>query len=76
VERKPTDARVAVFAPVTIRTITLEQAADGQDEVHVHAGGQGVWQARMIATLGRDVAPERGGRRRERDPARLGQRPA
>lgn len=46
------DDRVAVFAPVTILTITLEQAADGQDEVHVHAGGQGVWQARMIATLG------------------------
>lgn len=49
---KQADARVAVFAPVTILTITLEQAADGHDEVHVHPGGQGVWQARMIATLG------------------------
>ncbi|MGX7827985.1 1-phosphofructokinase family hexose kinase [Actinokineospora sp. 24-640] len=25
---------------------------DGQPDVHVHAGGQGVWQARMVAALG------------------------
>jgi len=49
------DVRVAVFAPVTILTITLEQAADGQDEVHVHPGGQGVWQARMVTTLGAEA---------------------
>jgi 1-phosphofructokinase len=33
-------------------TITLEQAADGGDELHVHPGGQGVWVARMVTTLG------------------------
>ena len=42
----------AVFAPVTLLTVTLEQAPDGTEEVHVHAGGQGVWQARMATLLG------------------------
>ncbi len=46
---------IAVFAPVTLLTITLERAADGHEEVHVHPGGQGVWQARMARTLGADV---------------------
>jgi 1-phosphofructokinase len=43
---------VCVFAPATLLTITLEQAADGGDELHVHPGGQGVWVARMVTTLG------------------------
>ena len=46
---------IAVFAPVTILTITLERASDGNEEVHVHPGGQGVWQARMARTLGAPV---------------------
>ena len=46
---------IAVFAPVTLLTITLERAADGHEEVHVHPGGQGVWQARMARTLGEAV---------------------
>ena len=46
---------IAVFAPVTILTITLERASDGHEEVHVHPGGQGVWQARMARTLGAPV---------------------
>ncbi|WP_246594886.1 1-phosphofructokinase family hexose kinase [Actinoplanes auranticolor] len=45
------DARVMVFAPVPLLTVTLEQQADVV-ELHVHPGGQGVWQARMIAALG------------------------
>jgi 1-phosphofructokinase len=44
-------AGIAVFAPVTILTITLERAGE-HEEVHVHPGGQGVWQARMAGTLG------------------------
>jgi 1-phosphofructokinase len=44
------DAAVAVFAPVTILTVTLERP--DADEVHLHPGGQGVWQARMVTTLG------------------------
>jgi 1-phosphofructokinase len=42
---------VAVFAPVTLLTITVERDAGGEEELHVHAGGQGVWQARMATTL-------------------------
>jgi 1-phosphofructokinase len=43
---------VAVFAPVTVLTVTLESTPDGEDEVHIHPGGQGVWQARMARLLG------------------------
>jgi 1-phosphofructokinase len=31
-------------------TVTIEQRGDG-DDIHVHAGGQGFWVARMLATL-------------------------
>jgi 1-phosphofructokinase len=40
-----------VFAPAPLLTVTLERRADA-DELHVHPGGQGVWQARMLASLG------------------------
>ncbi|GAA2372548.1 PfkB family carbohydrate kinase [Dactylosporangium salmoneum] len=40
-----------VFAPAPVLTVTVEKVA-GRDELHVHAGGQGVWQARMAASLG------------------------
>lgn len=43
-----------VFAPSPQLTVTVEQV-DGEPDVHVHAGGQGVWQARMIAALGTPV---------------------
>jgi 1-phosphofructokinase len=42
---------VMVFAPVPQLTVTIEQEADAV-ELHVHPGGQGVWQARMITSLG------------------------
>ncbi len=48
-------ADVVVFAPSPLLTVTLEDEA-GSADIHVHAGGQGVWQARMLRTLGRDVA--------------------
>lgn len=51
----PTPPRVAVFAPAPILTVTLEDHDDDAADVHVHAGGQGVWQARMLRTLGCDV---------------------
>lgn len=47
-------AAVVVFAPSPIVTVTVEDRA-GSSELHVHAGGQGVWQARMLATLGTPV---------------------
>ncbi|MEJ3654851.1 PfkB family carbohydrate kinase [Actinomycetes bacterium KLBMP 9759] len=42
---------VVVVAPSPILTVTIEDRA-GEPDIHVHAGGQGVWQARMISTLG------------------------
>lgn len=46
---------VMIFAPSPLLTITLEDDAGGGD-LHVHAGGQGVWQARMLRTLGNSVS--------------------
>jgi 1-phosphofructokinase len=44
---------VAVFGPSPIMTITLEARPSGDsDDIHVHAGGQGVWVARMGEVLG------------------------
>lgn len=55
--------RAVVFAPTPMLTVTLERGqgqvpagGDGAPEIHVHAGGQGVWLARMMATLGADVS--------------------
>jgi len=39
-----------IFAPLPILTVTAEDRGDGLD-IHLHAGGQGVWQARMVAAL-------------------------
>ncbi|MDH6180666.1 1-phosphofructokinase [Microbacteriaceae bacterium SG_E_30_P1] len=48
--------RVVIFAPSPVLTITVEGDADsGEPDVHVHPGGQGVWQARMLRQLGADV---------------------
>jgi 1-phosphofructokinase len=44
--------RVAIFAPHPLLTVTLEQEGPGREQVHFHAGGQGVWVARMAACLG------------------------
>ena len=44
--------RVCVFAPSPILTVTIETVADdGVPEIHLHAGGQGVWIARLLAEL-------------------------
>lgn len=45
---------VTIFAPSPILTITVEDHPAGE-EVHIHAGGQGVWQARMLRELGISV---------------------
>jgi len=47
-------ARIAVFGPSPLLTITIEAGTD-RPEVHLHAGGQGFWVARLAATLGADV---------------------
>jgi 1-phosphofructokinase len=48
--RKP---KVAVFSPNPMLSVTLEAlTAEGGDDIHLHAAGQGVWVARMAAELG------------------------
>ncbi|MGQ0777337.1 MAG: hypothetical protein ACT4NY_23475 [Pseudonocardiales bacterium] len=42
---------IMVFAPAPELTVTVEDRS-GVPDLHVHAGSQGVWQARMIASLG------------------------
>jgi len=51
---QPPNRDVTIFAPSPILTITVEDHPAG-DEIHVHAGGQGVWQARMLRRLGSSV---------------------
>ena len=48
-------ARVVIFAPAPTLTITVEELR-GEPDLHLHVGGQGVWQARMLTALGVDVA--------------------
>jgi 1-phosphofructokinase len=46
-------SRLAVFGPHPLLTVTIESEGERERErVHFHAGGQGVWVARMVATLG------------------------
>lgn len=45
---------VVVFAPSPELTITIEDHAESGD-IHIHAGGQGVWQARMVRALRAEV---------------------
>jgi 1-phosphofructokinase len=42
---------VTVFSPNPLLNITIEDR-NGSDDIHVHAGGQGVWVARTAAELG------------------------
>jgi 1-phosphofructokinase len=43
--------RVTVFGPHPLLTVTVERRGE-RDDVHLHAGGQGVWVGRMAAELG------------------------
>jgi len=46
-------ARVAIFGPHPLLTVSLEHEGDAERErVHFHAGGQGVWVARQAGELG------------------------
>lgn len=45
------DAAVVIFAPLPVLTVTIEDLS-GEADIHVHAGGQGVWQSRMVSSLG------------------------
>ena len=48
----PRPADIVVFSPNPLLSITIERLGDGVDDVHLHAGGQGVWAARMAVELG------------------------
>lgn len=43
---------VVVISPTPRLTVTIERGTDDEPEIHLHAGGQGVWVARMAALLG------------------------
>ncbi|HEX2246953.1 MAG TPA: PfkB family carbohydrate kinase [Arthrobacter sp.] len=45
---------VVIFAPSPVLTVTVEDV-EGAADIHLHAGGQGVWQARMLTALGASV---------------------
>jgi 1-phosphofructokinase len=48
---KPRPAgRIAVFTPSPLLTVTIEPGTD-RPEVHLHAGGQGFWVARLAAEV-------------------------
>ncbi len=42
---------ITVFDPFPILTVTIEDR-DEEDEIHLHAGGQGLWIGRMAVSLG------------------------
>jgi 1-phosphofructokinase len=48
----PQQPRVAVFGPHPLLSITIEHKGRDEDDVHLHAGGQGVWVARMAGEMG------------------------
>ncbi len=43
--------QVTVFGPHPLLTVTIERRGD-DDDVHLHAGGQGVWASSMAGRLG------------------------
>ena len=55
-ELPPASCSVAVFAPSPVVTITVEPGLDDEPDIHLHAGGQGFWVARMATRLGARVS--------------------
>ncbi len=51
-----TNRSLVVFAPSPLLTITVEAADTPRQEIHLHAGGQGFWVARLAALLGARVS--------------------
>lgn len=50
-ETQEIERRICVFTPSPLYTVTVEQGTDTDPEVHFHAGGQGLWVARMTTRL-------------------------
>lgn len=54
----PDPTGLCVFDPIPLLTVTVEpsgEASAGSCEIHFHAGGQGLWIARMARRLGAEV---------------------
>lgn len=51
-ERRAMAGTIAVFAPSVWLTVTIERNIQDADDIHLHAGGQGIWVARMLRQLG------------------------
>lgn len=51
------ETAVAVFAPALVLFVELHRNTDDDDEVHLHAGGQGYWISHMIKALGAQPIP-------------------
>ncbi len=49
-------ARIAIFAPHPLLSITIEGRGSQGDDIHLHPAGQGVWVARMAGELGAEPA--------------------
>ena len=47
--------RIAILAPSPVLTVTIEADDEQGSEIHYHAGGQGVWVARMAGLLGAEI---------------------
>ena len=43
---------VALFAPHPLLTVTLEVEGEDRQSIHFHAGGQGIWVAGMVRSIG------------------------
>jgi 1-phosphofructokinase len=48
------EPRLTVFGPHPLLSITIERLGADEDDIHLHAGGQGVWVARMAGEMGAD----------------------
>jgi 1-phosphofructokinase len=48
----PDTPRVTVFSPHPFLSITIERRGVDEDDIHIHAGGQGVWVGRMVGEMG------------------------
>lgn len=46
------EATASVFTPTPLLTVTVEHGHSDGAEIHLHAGGQGFWIARMMVALG------------------------
>jgi 1-phosphofructokinase len=54
VERSPAadQPRVTVFGPHPVLDVTIDRRGADEDDIHIHAAGQGVWVARMAGEMG------------------------